>query len=72
MYRTTHEQSDRRIEQHETLYEACRAIVQSGDGIVLAGTSNALVAFWCAYDGKVKAGVGANDIEREAIDDYRL
>lgn len=57
------------------LYAACKAILHTSDAEVVADTHRTqprLVAFWCSWDNKVKAGFGATNIERDAITDYRL
>jgi len=58
------------------LYTACRDIVGETNGAVMTRTYTSararLVAFWCAFDGIVKAGHGATDAERAAVKDFRL
>lgn len=48
-----------------TLYQACKKIVNVHGGNVIYGCR--LVAFWCSYDKKVKAGFGALPDERTQI-----
>ena len=48
-----------------TLYRACTKIVGVYGGTVFVGKR--LVAFWCSYHRKVKAGFGAYESERAEI-----
>ena len=62
--------------QLRNLYNACKEIANHADAIVICAKQNKpkarLVAFWCGWEHKVKAGFGATPQEREAIRDYRL
>jgi hypothetical protein len=57
-----------------TLYAACKTIQGVSGGIVLEYSKyrNRLVAFWCDYEKRVKAGFGANDYEKSQIWNYFL
>ena len=76
MYRTAveHKGYRSRFDGNE-LYKACRSIRNITGGLVLDGSKyrkNRLVAFWCDYDKRVKAGFGASDYEKDCIWNYFL
>lgn len=50
------------------LYTACKDIQEEINGCVFNAHGN-LVAYWCAWENKVKAGHGACDIERKEINE---
>jgi hypothetical protein len=55
-----------RINSNLSLSEACLKIENVEGGLVL-GYDNSLVAFWCAFDKKVKIGFGAKEYEKDIL-----
>ena len=53
-----------------TLYAGCKSLINLKGGALI--NDGALVAFWCAWDCRVKAGFKATETERQAINDYGL
>lgn len=51
------------------LYTACASIKDEENGVVLERRFGKLelVAFWCSYDKKIKAGFQASEYERNII-----
>ena len=60
-----------KVGTQNTLYTACRSIVDMKDGNVL-NYRNELIAFYDSWNKVVKPGFQANSIEAEAIRDYNL
>ena len=50
-----------------SLYTACAAAIKDGQGDVILG--GRLVAFFCEWRNCIAPGFGANDCEREALED---
>lgn len=53
------------------LYNACIAINGVEGGLVL-NSHNELIAFYCSYDNKVKAGYAAHDLQKRDILNFDL
>jgi len=72
-YHHANDHGRRKAISEPTLYQACRAIVNEPDGIVIdRQVSDRLVAFWSGWTNTVRPGFAATDDEREAILDYQL
>jgi hypothetical protein len=76
MYRSANENHTRKsvdFEKH-MLFTACTTIIGEDGGIIVArnGYKWRLVAFWCDYSKSIKAGCDANDLEREAVANFRF
>lgn len=59
----SHAENDNRTSNHESLYDACKAVIGRDGGMVLRG--KALVAHWSGDE--VRAGFGATEDERAQI-----
>ena len=56
------------------LYTACRDVQNEENGVVFRRVSGKLelVAFWCAWDKKVKAGFQATEMEKSQIWNFHI
>jgi hypothetical protein len=74
MYKTAIEHKGKfgRLYHDCELYTACEAIQGKSGGLVLTNRDNKLVAFWCDYHKRVKAGFGSTPYESDKIWNYYL
>ena len=60
-----------KINSNLSLYDACNKALAVDGGIVIEGRGR-LVAFYCSYHKKIKAGFGALPYERSQIENFVL
>lgn len=59
-----------KVNNNLSLFDACFKIVQKHGGLVLQ--NGKLIAFWCSYHNRVKAGFGANEYEKTQVKNFLL